>query len=330
MGLAEAVSGLERRFREQVTHAETAWTAAEKSAAEAGTKQEKESARLEQVRKYIIEVERRLGELRAYGRSDAAREEQRGRAALAWDAARTALQEIEVQLAGYGGDPAEEAARLDRQLATAGDQERKALAREKLEEGALAELIVQAPYSAVAAGEEQVAALAARHAREQLRMQAVRLLWKTVDECRSRAVAAVAAPVEAAATATLHRIAGSRLGQIRLGESFVPKDLNTGLADSPVTVSDASGGEREQIFLATRLALADILVRDEPQVVVLDDVLTATDTGRLARAMRVLEEAAEKMQIVILTCHPERYGALAGATFFDLEQIAAARTAAGR
>jgi DNA repair exonuclease SbcCD nuclease subunit len=55
--------------------------------------------------------------------------------------------------------------------------------------------------------------------------------------------------------------------------------------------------------------------------VVLDDVLTATDTGRLARVMGVLEEAAQRLQVLILTCHPERYRGLAGANFVDLEAI---------
>ena len=40
----------------------------------------------------------------------------------------------------------------------------------------------------------------------------------------------------------------------------------------------------------------------------------------LARVTAILEEAAEIMQIVVLTCHPERYRGIAGATFIDLEQ----------
>jgi hypothetical protein len=55
--------------------------------------------------------------------------------------------------------------------------------------------------------------------------------------------------------------------------------------------------------------------------VVLDDVLNATDTGRLARMLTLLEEAASRLQIVILTCHPERYRALEAAAFFDLRAL---------
>ena len=37
----------------------------------------------------------------------------------------------------------------------------------------------------------------------------------------------------------------------------------------------------------------------------------------------LLNEAAEKRQVIILTCHPENYRGLSGATFLDLEQIVA-------
>jgi exonuclease SbcC len=55
--------------------------------------------------------------------------------------------------------------------------------------------------------------------------------------------------------------------------------------------------------------------------VVFDDVLTATDSGRLARVMAVLEEAAERLQVLVLTCHPERYRGLRRGRFFDFENL---------
>ena len=97
------------------------------------------------------------------------------------------------------------------------------------------------------------------------------------------------------------------------------------VTDLPVSIENTSGGEREQIYLATRLALADVLTKGEHQLVVLDDVLVATDAGRLARVMRILEEAGQRLQVLILTCHPERYLGLDGAHFIDLDQILSAR-----
>ena len=162
-------------------------------------------------------------------------------------------------------------------------------------------------------------------ASEELRLAAIRLLRTTVEDSRNAALAAVAAPVELAATRTLQRIAGNRLGRVQLGEAFEPTQVLPEVTDLPVSIENTSGGEREQIYLATRLALADVLTKGEHQLVVLDDVLVATDAGRLARVMRILEEAGQRLQVLILTCHPERYLGLDGAHFIDLDQILSAR-----
>jgi uncharacterized protein YhaN len=60
----------------------------------------------------------------------------------------------------------------------------------------------------------------------------------------------------------------------------------------------------------TRLALAEVLAGEDRRHLVLDDILAATDTGRLARILSILEEAAQRLQFFILTCHPERYRGL--------------------
>jgi uncharacterized protein YhaN len=212
-------------------------------------------------------------------------------------------------------------ATLEKQLQAADDTATKALEQEKSEEGRLMHASAQGPYSALARAEEEVARLNREVASDELRLAAIRLLRTTAEQTRSEALAAVAGPVEAAATRTLQRIAGSRLGRVQLGEAFEPMQMMPGIANAPVSIESMSGGEREQIYLATRLALADVLAKGERQLVVLDDVLVATDAGRLARVMRILEEAAQRVQVLILTCHPERYLGLDGASFFDLEAI---------
>ncbi len=93
--------------------------------------------------------------------------------------------------------------------------------------------------------------------------------------------------------------------------------------DDAVSLDQISGGEREQVYFAVRMALADVAFTNERQLVVLDDVFTYTDTPRLARIATILDEAADRFQIVLLTCHPERYRGLPNAKFFDLEAITA-------
>jgi uncharacterized protein YhaN len=110
------------------------------------------------------------------------------------------------------------------------------------------------------------------------------------------------------------------LGTVRLTENFIPAGVRPEIAAEPVELTNLSGGEQEQLFLIIRLALGQVLAKEERQLVVLDDVLNATDTGRLARVLTLLEECADHLQIVILTCHPERYRGLEEATFFNLQE----------
>jgi uncharacterized protein YhaN len=91
----------------------------------------------------------------------------------------------------------------------------------------------------------------------------------------------------------------------------------------PVDLNCFSGGERGQIFLATPLALAIELARKERQFVVLDDVLVSTDAERMLRVCRLLEKLAERLQILILTCHPERFSELKDANRIDLRKVIA-------
>jgi len=143
-----------------------------------------------------------------------------------------------------------------------------------------------------------------------------------VVQCRREAVSAVIDPVKERATRILRRIAGGKLGYLALDASFVPVAVIPGISGKEVSLEGISGGEKEQVYLATRLALAEVLAEKELQLVVLDDVLTATDTGRLARVMTILEEAAPRLQVLVLTCHPERYRGLERANFINLEGIA--------
>lgn len=77
--------------------------------------------------------------------------------------------------------------------------------------------------------------------------------------------------------------------------------------------SALSVGAREQVAVITRLALAEILLGSgKPSAVILDDALVNTDEARLERMHLVLNRAAQKLQILVLTCR-ERDFAQAGA-----------------
>ena len=118
-----------------------------------------------------------------------------------------------------------------------------------------------------------------------------------------------------------------RFGDQFLPEGFVPRN---GAVETPISLSEESYGTVEQLALLVRLALGGVLAKDEPQVAILDDPLVHADAGKHRRFLEILKIAAEaqiaaappagRLQIVILTCHPDRFDHLPGAMQINLAE----------
>ncbi len=317
-GLQSALDERSREIEAAVVQAEDAFERARAGTGAVEKRHAETEAGLNNARVNLEAANGRLDDLSKDALSDTARQEDRKEALMAWEVARTQAGECEAKLAEIGDDPGKSVEKLERQFQTHQVAEAAARDEENKAEGRLQTLAAEGAYSKLAACDEKRADLEAGIRREKLRMDALRLLHDTVASCKAAAVAAVAAPVERAASRMLARVAGPRLGTVRLTDQFVPAGVQPESLTESVGLENLSGGEEEQLFLVTRLALGEVLARHERQLVALDDVLNATDTGRFARLLVLLEEASSRLQIVILTCHPERYRALEQAAFFDL------------
>jgi DNA repair exonuclease SbcCD ATPase subunit len=324
--LDERAENEKQIFIARVENAEAAWDKARNALTAASGQKEMLSQRLEDASRQVTILKEKLAELTHDGKSFQEREMELQRGAMSWEAARTRLAEIQDQLEQYEEDPSSVVDKLEVQLEAVNQESSQAREQEVREETKLEGFCAQGPYSALSISEGRVSQLQEEIRREELRVEAIRLLHDTVAACRSEAIAAVSRPVEAMATRMLQRLAGRRLGRVQVGEAFEPLTVIPESVEEAVTIDNISGGEQEQLYLATRLALAEVLSKEERQLVVLDDVLTATDAGRLAKVMNILEEASQRLQVLILTCHPERYRGLKRAVFFDLEALIASTT----
>ena len=308
-------------FIQAIEESEGRWMKAQ-STFQAGEKLITElNIRLDETKKQVLSLESRLSDLTVDRKEDREREDDLNKIALQWDANRANLMKVQNKLSVFGDDPTIVVTKLEKQLLAAQEEATKALENEKTQEGMLEHLSNQGPYSALAEAEEELESLKTEIEKEEFRVSAIRLIYDTLSKSRSEALEAVAGPVSKTATRLLKRIAGNRLGSIRLSEDFEPDHVLPDDDESPVSLDSVSGGEKEQIYLTTRLALAEVLAKHERQLVVLDDVLTFTDTARLARITKILEEMSQRLQILILTCHPERYRGLETANFIDLESL---------
>jgi hypothetical protein len=85
-----------------------------------------------------------------------------------------------------------------------------------------------------------------------------------------------------------------------------------------------SGGAREQLGAAVRLAMAEVLAQghDGCLPLVFDDAFAYSDPDRVQTLQRMLDLAAARgLQIIILTCNPSDYAALGANQVIMCEQL---------
>lgn len=67
-------------------------------------------------------------------------------------------------------------------------------------------------------------------------------------------------------------------------------------------------GTREQLAVLARLAFADLLdEHGKKSPIILDDALVFSDDQRFGEMQRILDRAAQRLQIIVLTCHERAY-----------------------
>lgn len=91
-----------------------------------------------------------------------------------------------------------------------------------------------------------------------------------------------------------------------------------GAAESFGRLSD---GTQEQLAVLTRLAFAELLLKEgRPATVILDDALAFSDDQRIERMFDILMRAGERVQILVLTCRKRLFARL-GATELALKEL---------
>lgn len=106
--------------------------------------------------------------------------------------------------------------------------------------------------------------------------------------------------------------------QLVMDAGLLPGGLLTQDGRNAGDYDEQSFGTREQLGLVCRLAYADLLRESgAPTLLVLDDALVHTDKDRLDRLKRVLYDASQRHQVLMMTCHPDRWRDL-GAPVRDL------------
>jgi len=100
-----------------------------------------------------------------------------------------------------------------------------------------------------------------------------------------------------------HQLTGGAYGGVLLDKSLHVSAEPAG-SGVPRDADCLSAGAADQLYLAVRLAICDLVLPEENAVpIVLDDALASFDDRRCAAALEYLRHEAEKRQILLFTCH---------------------------
>lgn len=160
--------------------------------------------------------------------------------------------------------------------------------------------------------EERVEAVRERESDLEVEYEAWKLLAETLREVEKQETAHLGKALVGPVSSRISELTGGRYGDVAIGPELDAGGVR--FAGKVRLFGELSVGAREQIAILLRISIAEAL----GAFVVLDDQLTQTDSRRMAWLRELLEDAARRIQIVVLTCHPEDYGASPSAHVVDL------------
>ena len=166
--------------------------------------------------------------------------------------------------------------------------------------------------------EEKLAQLKRKEIELETEADAFKLLFNLTSFYRENTITELSQPIEKQVTQDLEKLIGPKY-TLKFNKVMKPESIKFGGQDAPL--DNLSFGTQEQIWCLFRLALGEILSSEERQLVVLDDPLVNTDPVRMHHALEILEEKANDMQIIVVTCDMDKYNSLVDANFIPLEQI---------
>ncbi len=173
-------------------------------------------------------------------------------------------------------------------------------------QGALESLGGQGLYSRETDLEEKRVEATLRRNAARLRGTSARMGQLLIDFRKEAATRSVLQPLEDRLTSTFAEMSGVQHRKVFLDDSLRIVGIGPS-RDSTHRFEDLSQGAKEQLLLCLRIAVAQELATKEPQTLILDDSLVNTDPARQIRIGEGLASLAKNLQVIVLTCHSDRY-----------------------
>ena len=206
--------------------------------------------------------------------------------------------------------------RLKRACDQAGDTKRESETKRAVAQAALRSDGTDDPEAALALAVGRVRSAQDHLASVRRKAEAIRLLDHLFLEEQRALAEQFTKPFAERISAYLHCLfgAGARASVTLADNAFTGLQLVRPNQGGGATSFDTlSGGAREQVAAAVRLAMAEVLTADHDGCLplVFDDAFAYSDPERVQILQRMLDLAASRgLQLIILTCNPSDYAAL--------------------
>lgn len=205
----------------------------------------------------------------------------------------------------------QELARLERVISIEEGKQHDAQTRIAVARNTLALDGSSDPESELLQAKARHAAAAAEHAREKRHADAIALLHRLFSESQSAISESVTQPIADRVAGYLECLFGHGV-RVKVDLNHPAQaSLELTRPNSPTFGFDTlSGGAREQVAAALRLATAEILAssHDHCLPILFDDAFAYADDDRIQSLQRMLDLAANRgLQVLVLTCTPADY-----------------------
>jgi exonuclease SbcC len=157
----------------------------------------------------------------------------------------------------------------------------------------------------VAELEERIESLERNAERLRMRLRAYEIIGEVLGEARQNVLKGISGDVDERIGAYFAQITDKKYGQVRLSredfslEVFSPDKGDWINPDS----EELSAGARDQLYLAARLALVDVITAGNSLPLILDDPLVHFDPLRRENTRNLLRAVSKKHQVILLSCH---------------------------
>ena len=131
----------------------------------------------------------------------------------------------------------------------------------------------------------------------------IQLAMSTLENANAQLQGRFSPALGKRAAEIFHELSAQRYDRVILDRTLhvAAEPAGTGV---PRDVESLSSGAADQLYLAVRLAICDLVLPSEnPAPIVLDDALASFDDQRCAAALAYLRKEAERRQILLFTCH---------------------------